>query len=187
MADLLHDRALTLEEAFFKKHDAELLAHQRRLEKVKQTRESLAEVSGIKNAKVLDKLVELDISPKVLASMAIVPLVEVAWADGTLDAKERGAVLGGAHESGIAKGSVDYELLEHWLSHPPEARLLEAWIHYINGVCEIMNEQEREAFKKALIGRARQVAEASGGILGVALKTSPQEQAVLRKMENAFA
>ncbi|MBF0122871.1 MAG: hypothetical protein HQL21_05645 [Candidatus Omnitrophica bacterium] len=183
----LNERGLSLEELFFRKRDAELIAQQRRLEQIKRSREALAEVSGIHNSKVLDKLIELEISPQVLASMALVPLIEVAWADGSVSDEEREAVLAGAHENGFEKGSVDYALLQNWLQSPPSDKLLDAWMHYVQGACEIMSAQERNSFKKDLIGRARKVAEASGGVLGLALKISPKERAVLKKMESAFS
>lgn len=185
MNNRVQEFGLSLEEAFFRKRDIELIEQHRRLEKIKRTREALAEISGIKNQNVLDKLIELEVSPQILSSMGIVPLIEVAWADGTIDDKERTAVLAGAAANGLKKGSVEYALLESWLQSSPPAKLLDAWMHYIEGLCEIMSKDERHAFKDELIGRARKVAEASGGVLGLG-KISLPEQAVIRKMEGAF-
>jgi hypothetical protein len=186
MDSSLYESGLSLEEAFFRKRDAELIEQYRRLEKIKQTREALSEISGIHNAKVLDKLIELEVSPQILASMAVVPLIEVAWADGRIDDNERVAVLAGAVGNGIVKGSTDYALLENWLLHRPPVKLLDAWMHYIEGLCEIMSKEERNAFKNDLMGRARKVAEASGGVLGLG-KISSEEQSILKKMEGAFS
>jgi hypothetical protein len=186
MASNLFECGMSLEDAFFRKRDAELIEQQQKLEKIKRTREALTQASGIHDLKVIDKLIELDISVKILSSIAIVPLVELAWADGEIDQKERDAVLAGAAENGMKKGSVDYELLEHWLSVRPPAKLLDAWMHYIQGLCQIMDPAECRSFKKEIMGRASKVAEASGGLLGLALKISSQELAVLKKMEGAF-
>ena len=186
MGGEMFERGQTLEDAFFRKRDAELIEQIARLEKIKKTREELARMSGITNAKVLDKLIELEVSPQILSSLTVIPLIEVAWADGTIDDKERAAVLGGAAGNGLRKGSPEYALLENWLTHRPPAKLLDAWMHYIEGLCEIMSGEEREAFRKDLIGRARRVAEASGGVLGM-VKVSPQELSVLKAMESAFA
>jgi len=60
-----------------------------------ETRESLAAVTGIRDAQVLQKLLKLDIRAEPAVSFALVPLVAVAWADGQIDAKERRAVLAG--------------------------------------------------------------------------------------------
>ncbi len=187
MNNSLYECGLSLEEAFFRKRDAELIEQHRKIEKMERTRAALAEISGIHDPKVLDKLIALDVSPEVLASIAVVPLVEIAWADGDVDAREHKAVLEAVAENGMGKGSVDYDLFDNWLKHRPPAVLLDAWVHYIEGLCTTMSAQECHTLKAELIGRARKVAEAAGGIMGVAFKISSQERAVLKKMEDAFS
>ncbi len=187
MNNRFYENGVTLEEAFFRKRDAELIAQRGKLEKMKRTRAALEEVSGISNAAVLDKLIEMDISPEIFSSIAVVPLVEVAWADGMVDEKEHAAVLAAVDGIGIHKGSIDYDLLEAWLKHRPPAKLLEAWVHYISGICETLTKTECESLKTDLLGRARKVAEVVGGILGLAMRTSPEERAVLKIMEKAFS
>jgi hypothetical protein len=90
---IMRTRAKTLEDLLFLEQDRILIQQLHRMEKMKETKESLAEVSGITNEDVLQKLVELDIRPDVIASLALVPLVEVAWADGEIDEKEKAAIL----------------------------------------------------------------------------------------------
>lgn len=176
----------SLEDAFFIKRDAELIEQQRRIAKMHRSRAALSDVSGITNPEVLDKLLELEITPQTLASLAVVPLVEVAWADGHVDAREHKAVLDAAKLNGFEKGDPDYALLDNWLNHRPSDKLLHAWVHYIRGLCETLEPSEIRALQVELTGRARKVAEAAGGILGMALKVSPKENAVLKKMESAF-
>jgi hypothetical protein len=187
MDNSLYECGLSLEEAFFRKRDAELIEQHRKIEKMERTRAAMAEISGIHDPKVLDKLIALQISPEVLASMAIVPLVEVAWADGHVDERERQAVLEAAVENGIGKGSIEYDLFENWLKHRPSAELMDAWVHYIEGLCATMSKQECQALKAELIGRARKVSEAAGSIFGFVFNVSSEERAVLKKMEEAFS
>jgi hypothetical protein len=52
--------------------------------------------------------------------------------------------------------------------------VMDAWVHYIEGLCVTMSAQECHALKAELIGRARKVAEAAGGLLGVAFMISSQ-------------
>ena len=62
-----------------------------RLRELKQreaSRETLAKASGISNPAILDKLLDLGIRPEIVGALAVIPLVEVAWADGTLDGRE---------------------------------------------------------------------------------------------------
>jgi hypothetical protein len=175
-----------LEDLFFIKEDQKLIEKLRTMKKLQETKEELSKVSGIKNDKVLQKLVDLNIRPETLASLTIVPLIEVAWADGTVDDKERTAVLKAIEHLGFAKGSTDYELAFQWMTHKPDSELLTAWIHYIEGLCEQLSDAEKIALKTDLVGHAKNIAEASGGILGLGNKISKEEAEMIAKMEKAF-
>ena len=136
---------------------------------------------------MLQKLVELGVRPESVAPLALVPIVEVAWADGKVDEKERRAVLDAADARGIRAGDLQHGLLQRWLSHRPSAKLLEAWQHYVAGLCAQLDAEQRNALRGELLDRARAVAEASGGFLGLGSKVSPSERAVLQRLEAAFA
>lgn len=58
-------------------------------------------------------------------------------------------------------------------------------MHYMEGLCEKLTKQEKIAMKKEIIGGARAVAEASGGLLGIN-KISKEEKKILDTMETAF-
>ena len=186
MEDSLSQRGRSLEEAFFRERDAKLIEERKKLEQQKKSKEELAVISGITNPEILDKLIALGVSPGVLASLSVLPLVEVAWADGKLDPKEKDAILLAAAQGGLSKGSVDYNLLDAWLKERPSSQCLEAWLHYIAGLREVLNQQELNDLKASLLGRARRVAEATGGLMGIGSKISAEEQDILKKMENAF-
>ena len=181
----LGDRGKALEDEFFRKEDERLIARLRDLKQKGTSREALAKASGISDDGTLDRLLELDVRPEVVSALAIVPLVEVAWADGSLDAKERQAVLTGAEKSGIAPGSPNYELLQSWLDRKPEPKLLTAWTEMIHGVREHMSAQEIESLRTGLIERAQAVARASGGFLGIG-SMSAAEQDLIARLESAF-
>ena len=70
---------------------------------------------------VLDKLVELGLKPNTIAALSLVPLIEVAWADGEIQDNERTAILQGAHGKGLEEGTDGYELLQTWLKGKPPA------------------------------------------------------------------
>jgi hypothetical protein len=176
----------TLEDLFFLEKDKKLIEDLHRIEKMKETKKVLTQVSGITNEEILQKLVDLNVRPEIVASLALVPLIEVAWADGKVDEEEKTAVLEAAAESFISKDSPDFDLLRQWMKHKPSPKLLEAWIYYIKGLCEQLTVHQKNAIKKDLIGHARQVAEATGGILGFGSKISKQEQEILAKLESAF-
>jgi len=175
----------SLEDAFFFEEDRTLINRQTVLHKMAESKESLGTVSGITNEAILERLVNLNVRPETLAALALFPLVEVVWADGEVDDKERVMVLAHATSQGIAFGSAEYGLLERWLAHRPEASLLNAWQHYVRGLCECLSRSDRDTLKEELIVNARKAAEASGGFLGLG-KISSQEKHVLAKLESSF-
>ena len=183
---VLADRRKALEEEFFRKHN-ERLAKELRLKRL--TEEAKAEIgraSGIDDEAVLDKLVELGIGAETLAAMTLVPVVEVAWADGKMDDGEHQAILKAAEEHGIARGSPSFALLDDWLVNRPPPRLLSAWRDYVGALCEEMLPEERRKLKSEVLARAQAVAKAAGGFLGLGSKVSAEEEQVFAILETAF-
>jgi hypothetical protein len=175
-----------IEEEFFRREDQRLRARLREMREAETAREALSQATGITSAPVLDKLMAMKIQPEIIAALRIVPLVEVAWADGTLDEKEGAAVLAAAREAGIPAESSAYALLDAWLKRKPEPYLLAAWTTLVQGMSASLPEAEVKKFEASLMDRLRRVAGASGGVLGLGSKVSKQEAAVLAKLSKAF-
>ena len=175
-----------LEDAFFLKEDQKLIEKYKKLKQLEETKKKLSELSGIKDDAKLQKMIDLGIKPETLLSLVMIPLVEIAWADGEVEERERHAILGAADKKGIKKGSAEYEVLERWLARKPDPKLLETWIDYTRALCEKIQPAGRAALKEDLLGRARGVAEAAGGFFGFGNKISDAEAAMLRKLETAF-
>jgi hypothetical protein len=184
--DLLGGRKKALEESFFAEENARVLERMKHEKQKKATVERLAEISGIDDEAVLTKLAALNIESDTWAAVSLVPLVEVAWADGKIDEQERRAVLSAAEANGISAGSPSHELLESWLARRPDARLLGVWAEYIVGLCANLSSGEKAAVREKIIGRAREVAKAAGGFLGLGAKISSEEEVILSKLEEAF-
>lgn len=187
MDEILIRQASRLEDEFFAKQDAVLIEQRKKLLAMERTQAALTAVSGIQNEAVLKKLMELNIYPDLLATLMLVPLVEVAWADGEIQDNERKAILAGASKIGMNQGSIDYTILEEWLKKSPPKSLLTAWIHYIEGLCESLTPAERENLQKNLLDQARSVAASAGGFLGLVSPISSKEKAILDQMTAAFA
>ncbi len=178
-----HDQ---LEDSFFGSDGDGLRERLREAERTRTARmESLAEVSGITDVEVLEKLVSLGVRSETLTALTLYPLVAVAWADGHVDRHERETVLRGAVECGVAAGSVGHDLLGDWLERQPDAVLLEAWRSLVAEISRRVEADWRAVFARELLGRAHAVAEASGGFLALD-KTSGEEQQVLDDLRTAF-
>ena len=98
----------------------------------------------------------------------------------------RAAILNGAGSSGIQPGSPSHELLEIWTHDRPAPELLDAWKAYVGTLCAELSADERQRLQEKLLGRARAVAEAAGGFLGLGKKISAEEEAMLAELQSAF-
>jgi predicted RND superfamily exporter protein/CRP-like cAMP-binding protein len=132
-----------------------------------------------------ERLARLGIRSETLAALTLIPLVRVAWADEQLDAEERSAVLRGAESVGIAQDSPSQALLRAWLEERPDPRIFEAWRDFVAALCARLTIEGQFGLREDLLGRAREVAEAAGGFLGLR-SISRREEAVLRELQSVF-
>src|SRR5258705_4394877 len=102
----LHESRRKLEELYFKEQNDKAVARLRELATLKETTKALSDVSGITDEAVLEKLITLNVRLEALATLAAIPLVEVAWADGNVDGKERAAILRAAASVEFGKNKV---------------------------------------------------------------------------------
>ncbi len=184
--DNLQDRGNAMEELFFHNHDKQLIARMRAELEAKESREALAAATGINDESVLNQLVQQGIGSETLATVGLIPLVAVAWADGKMDAQERHAVLRAAEEAGISKGQASLDVLQQWLNHRPEAQLLDSWKAYIRSLCATLDRPAVEQLRNSIVGRARKVAQSAGGFLGVVGTIDKSEKKLLDELERAF-
>lgn len=183
--DFLTERRRALEESFFARQNRQLLEEMRAKKDAESAKQALSAASGIGDDAVLDALVAAEISPESLAALALAPLVAVAWADGKVDARERSAVLGAAGQAGLARDEIAHRLVESWLGERPSGDLLETWRGYIGALRESLDGVALAGLRQEIVGLARRVAEASGGLLRG--KVSAEEERVLAEIEAAFS
>lgn len=182
---LQKDQSTILNAMFFEQDQHLLDAFKQRMEKMER-REQLSQVSGIHDETLLDRLIQLDITPETLAALEVVPLAFVAWADGGVQAEERNVIFALAEAAGIQPQDGRYPLLEHWLAKRPGPKMLEAWQHYIQGLRGQLDAKQADELRHELLDRAQRVAQAAGGFLGFGDKTSAAERSMLAKLEQAF-
>jgi uncharacterized tellurite resistance protein B-like protein len=184
--NILNDRRRALEESFFAKHNAELQKKLQEKRSFEHRKEHFEQLTGIHNDKILEELAGLDMGDDTLVALSLVPLVQVAWADGTMEDKERKAILKSAHEAGVAEGSDNHVLLDTWLVNKPEAALFGVWKDYVGALVKVLDETSKNELKEKVLERAFKVADAAGGILGLYNRVSKVEQEVLDQLKSAF-
>lgn len=185
MAESLEERGRALENQFYEKENKEKLAAMKEKMDAQRSREDLRKASGMTDDAVLDKLVELGLRANTIAALSLVPLIEVAWADGEIQDNERTAILQGAHGKGLEQGTDGYELLQTWLKKRPDTELFEAWESYIKALASQLNDEQNRLLRNQIVGFAKMVAASAGGFLGIG-KVSASEEKSLAKIEQAF-
>ena len=177
--------ARALEDSFFAKENARVLQELRSASAREEKKKEFREYLNIESEEIVDALIDLEVEPETLLAFTLVPLVEVAWADGEIQPNEREAIIKAAMESGVEDGSPTCTLLRNWLQTSPDPVLLETWRSYIEELMNSLGERARAHLKSSSIGRARAVAEAAGGFLGIG-SISAAEKKVLEELEWAF-
>ncbi|MEM7410734.1 MAG: hypothetical protein AAF430_10910 [Myxococcota bacterium] len=184
--EILGNRKKALEESFFAKQNQHLIDQLREKREKAAAVEALAATSHIKNTALLERLVDMGLDGATWAALSLVPLVEVAWADGEIQSKERDAILRAAADQGIQAGSESHQLLESWLSTRPDAELFASWGGYTVELVAALDAAEKRALRDAIVGKARSVADAAGGFLGLG-SISDAEERVIQALEKPFA
>lgn len=185
-SDIFEVRRKSIEEAYFRKRDAQLVDKLKGVFQQKIEKESLRQKTGITDERVLDNLVALDLSGELMGAFTMLPLLEIAWADGQVDEREVRAVLAAAEQRGVAPGSPAHGMLEEALKNRVRSDARKAWYMYAAELCKVLSPEDLAAFRKDLLDSAMQVAQASGGLLNVAFTVSPNEKKVLEAIERAL-
>ena len=185
--DAFDSRRASFEEAYFRKKDAELVEKLREVFQAKRDRESLRLITGITNDEVLDRLMAVQAKGEMLSAFKLLPLVEIAWADGVCDKREADAVIAAAIKAGIPADSVALERIKEWLDRGPNPEARKAWYMYAEELRKVLSPAELKTFREDLVETARHIAELSGGILSTFFNVSQSEKLVLKKMTDALS
>lgn len=139
-------------------------------------------------AELREELEAMGIPPEQWRLVALLPLVEVAWADRRIQAAEREVILRIASEHDVLQDR-GWEILTGWLTAPPEPdvlararRLLVALANRHRG----LGSDAPEGMLAALPAQCQRVAEAAGGLLGLAWTIDPREARVLEAIRSAL-
>ena len=110
--DSFGSRRVGLEAEFFHKKDADLVGKLKKVFDRKLDREELRKATGIKSDEVLDRLIDVNAKGEMLLAFRLYPLVEIAWADGSVDKREAKAVINAAINLGVPPNSAALEAIK---------------------------------------------------------------------------
>jgi tellurite resistance protein len=181
-ANPLHRRGQASEESYFRQIEAEKLQRLRSDQARAALREDLESKLGTGDAALVDRLIDLGIDRDTVEALEALPLVDVAWADGGVDDKERARVLVLAEQLGLGPDTPAHALVEGWLTRRPEPVLAETWYRLAARPEGLRSGPERAHL---VLEGAHEVAMASGGLLGFG-GVSKAERAVLERIARAL-
>jgi hypothetical protein len=177
----LGERGRALEDDYFRKKDRELIDRMRQASAADAARRELSDKSGLHDPQMLQELEWLGFTPETVALLPLVPLVQIAWAEGGVSAAERKLILQLARTRGIAEGSAADRQLADWLSSRPDPKVFSSASRLIRATLDSEPLGADRLTAQELVTYCEEIAAASGGIFGIN-RVSPEERALLSEI-----
>ena len=143
---------------------------------------ALEERSGVHDPQLLSWLAELGVTADHVPILHLVPLIQVAWADGTLQDEERVLLEKAAAEAGVTPDSPAHAVLAALLNERPKVEFYDAALMYVRTLVAAMSDADAHNARENLLSLARQVAKASGGLFGLFPSVGDAERSALQKI-----
>jgi hypothetical protein len=177
--DPLVGRKRAQEEEYFQKKDRELIEKARRQAQAQKELRELGERVGITDPEISRELAELGFTPETVRLLPLVPVLEMAWAEGGVTAEERKMVIQVARARGIAEGSEADRQLAEWLERRPEESVFRRAGRLIGAL--FASGGRVELTPDDIIKYCEAIADASGGLFGIR-RVSSDERATLGRI-----
>jgi hypothetical protein len=173
----LGDRGRAIEEDYFRKRDRELIEKIRKASAADDARREMGSKTGLQDPAMLHELQALGFTPDTVALLPLVPLVQMAWAEGGVSEAERKLIVRLARSRGINEGGAADLQLSAWLANPPAPSVFAGAARLIRAMLDAP-AADQSLTADELVKYCESIAAASGGILGIN-RTSPEERALL--------
>ena len=168
------------EEEYFHKKENELLEKLRQRGAVEADRKRLGDALRTADSQLLEDLQALGYNADTVRFLFVVPLIAVAWADGSITPRERSLILELAKVDDKQEGSAAQRQLRQWLDQKPSEEFFERSLRVIKSLLAGESPDERSEAKRDLLSSSVRIAEASGGILGLRSISNAERAAIER-------
>lgn len=170
------------ENEYFYNHDRELLETMRRKAAADKVLQELGAVTGIEDEDVLRTLQRLNYDGQTVVLVDIVPLVQVAWSDGSVNDRERVEIFRLARLSQVVPEDPSWCRLSDWLKNRPSEELFQLTLEALRESLRAASPETREQRMNELVSNCTIVASASGGFWRLWSKISNAEQQAIRQI-----
>ena len=176
--DAFAKRGRALEEEYFRKKDRELIEKIRQAAATAQARTDLGRKAGLDDPQLVQELQDLGFTPDTVGLLPLVPIIQMAWAEGGITQAERELIVRLARSRGIeAASAADRQLME-WIANKPADEVFARARRLIRAMLESSSAQTDKLSADDLVKYSEEIASASGGILGIG-RISAEERALL--------
>jgi hypothetical protein len=182
--DSMAERGRALEEEYFRKRDRELVEKMREAAIADQARGEMGQKTGLQDPALLKELQDLGFTPDTVVLLPIVPVLEMAWAEGGITPAERDLIVRLARSRGVAEDSVADRQLSAWLSSRPAPSVFAHAGRLTAAMLASGSDQVTIGLTAdQLVAYCEKVAAASGGILGLRIGSiSLEEKSLLARI-----
>ena len=164
------DREKAMEEAYFRQEDAKLLGKLRENASLQDIAQALGEKLQIQSPDLLQHVRDLGITVETAPAFFLAPLVQVAWADDSVNREEHDTVLRLARERDVKHDSPAYEKLSEWLKVRPSDDLFDTAVEVLKAGFAVLPPDERAERLNRIVEACNEVAMATGGGLAQLLR-----------------
>jgi hypothetical protein len=174
------------EDSYFQEREQEKLAALRRKRQLAalrdEEREGIAAVLGTDD-EVAEAAMLLGFDAETSRILFLIPLIQVAWADGSISKAENERVRQLAADRGIDLKSPASEFLELLLNQQPSDSFFDRTNELIR---RLLKSESAEAGSADLLAHCKDVAKVSGGFFGFGNAIDGQEQSLLKELASLF-
>lgn len=174
------------EEAYFLQREIERREDRRRemaraATELKEARE-VAKSAGTADLELAERIHKLGFTGESAAIFDLLPLILVAWADGSVSRAERATVFTVLEHRNIARDSEAFLAVESLLEEKPTQAFID---EAMDALRELMADRP-EAKTAEMIELCAAIADASGGFLGLARRVSDEEREIVAKIADSL-
>ena len=171
-------RGRALEEEYFWKKDRELIEKIRQTAAAEEARKDLGRKAGLDDPQLLKELEQLGFTPDTVGLLPLVPIVQMAWAEGGVTKAERDSILRLARSRGIEEGSAADRQLTEWMTNQPAEAVFTGARRLIRAMLDAGAAPTGTLSADDLVKYCEEIASASGGFLGIG-RISAEERTML--------
>jgi hypothetical protein len=180
--DIFAERGRSLEEEYFRRKDKELIEKMRKAAAADAARAEMGKRTGLADPELLNELDALGFTPETVILLPLVPIVQVAWAEGGVSDAERHLIVKLARARGISEGSSADAQLKEWLDRRPADRVFINATRLIRAMLDAPGHPGISVTADDLVKQAEAIASASGGMLGIIGRVSAEEREILKTL-----